>query len=160
MSSFSILLARIFACSSPAVLPVKLSQRLAFQLAYIGDYAAIKEGVTSGQEEEQEQINHIQGLYKQMVSESSVRSSFALRNLLVARLLGRAFEAKLWTLVASRTEGGVEEGRNFDIFCDKVRYLRLQEETCGLHLNRAADRKSRAAVTARHRLWSALLSWT
>ncbi len=142
----------IFFSSCPAVLPSKLACTLAFQLGF----SQLDLGPGEQEEEEKkkqdaddEQIVHIQNLYREKIAESSF--TFAKRNLLIARLLGRPFEARLWTLVAGRTESGVQEGLCLDILCDKALYLRRQEETCGLHLNRAADRKSRAAVTARYR---------
>jgi hypothetical protein len=126
-------------------------ERLAFQLAFKQEDTSRRHDSREEQKEGDEHVMYIQNLCRQMVDQSPVRDTVAQRNLLIARLFGRPFEAKLWTLVASRTEEGVEEGLNFDIFCDKVRYVRRQDETCGLHLNRAADSKSRAAVTARYR---------
>jgi hypothetical protein len=142
----------VYLFSCPAVLPSKLACTLAFQLGFSQlDLAPGEQEVEDKkkQDADNEQIVHIQNLYREKIAESSF--TFAKRNLLVARLLGRPFEARLWTLVAGRTESGVQEGLCLDILCDKARYLRRQEETCGLHLNRAADRKSRAAVTARYR---------
>jgi hypothetical protein len=147
MVPYSIL---FFSC--PAVLPSKLACTLAFQLGFSQPDLAPGEPEKEEKkklDEDDEQIVHIQNLYREKIAESSF--TFAKRNLLIARLLGRPFEARLWTLVAGRTESGVQEGLCLDILCDKARYLRRQEETCGLHLNRAADRKSRAAVTARYR---------
>jgi hypothetical protein len=140
----------IFFFSCPAVLPSKLACTLAFQLGFsqLDPAPGEPEEEKKKQDENDDQIVHIQNLYREKIAESSF--TFAKRNLLVARLLGRPFEARLWTLVAGRTESGVQEGLCLDILCDKARYLRRQEETCGLHLNRAADRKSRAAVTARY----------
>jgi len=78
----------------------------------------------------------------------NTKLTFLEQNLEFAHLFGCQFEKQFWNLVYHKVNN-IKLDRSFDLYCDRGGYLELQEEKCKLHLNRAADKESRAEVTAR-----------